>query len=215
MGEDYEEDWPKKGDKLFRSDLPDFQHNAVIGGLAALGDISDWAHYIDGYREAGRYVAEAILEKQGTVDTLLYPVVFLYRHHIELALKTIVLLGARMFEEEEQVSHQHDLLPLWKRARSYLARHWSDQADFLNASEELIKELDAFDSGSYAFRYPVDTEGANSLPGISRANVRHFAYTADKLADFLISCYGGLWDDLDQKEQFLSDMRAMYDNDGW
>lgn len=78
------------------------------------------------------------------------------------------------------------------------------------AAEELLQELDNMDPGSVSFRYPESIEGEEVVARTVRANLRHLAEIAGRLSNFLTSCMGGLWNDLDQKETFLSDMREMY-----
>ena len=213
--EDYTENWPQETDKLFRSDLPDWQHNAVAG--LSPDDIGVWYRYMNGYREAADRVVASSLEHdaRGMFDVIVYPVIFLYRHHFELALKAIIRIGGRIHDQDDAIPGHHRLLELWKKARPVLEKHWPEGGTKeLDATGSLLDEIDKSDPGSFCFRYPEARNGTPSLPIRAHINLRHFAVTAGKMSDFLTSCVGGLWNDLDQKQTYLSDMQTMYGNEG-
>ena len=212
---DAELNWPKRGDRLFRDDLPDWQHTGVAG--QTFDDITGWCRCVDGYREAANRVVESALARdaRGMFDVLIYPVVFLYRHHVELALKIIIRLGGRLYDQEQPTPGHHHLIPLWQKARAVLERRWGKGEESVDATEALIGELDAFDPASFSFRYPETKTGEASLPEPLAANLRHLAVTANSMGAFLDSCIYGLWDDLDDKQTFLADMREMYGGEVW
>jgi hypothetical protein len=74
---------PRKSDVLFGLGT-DWQANACVNG------IDDSMAYQDGYRRAARHLAEYVCETERGQDYLVYPIVYLYRHHIELTLKSII-----------------------------------------------------------------------------------------------------------------------------
>lgn len=84
---------PTPGVKLF-TDAVDWQNNACTSG----GWIIDpWDLYADGYREAADHLVERIVEGQSlTLDTIVYPIVFLYRQYLELRLKQLIPLSGRL-----------------------------------------------------------------------------------------------------------------------
>ena len=214
---DLELNWPKKGDQLFRADLPDWQHTAQTGQNWYSDDIGHWHDYVFGYREAAKRVIQGAIgqDPRGMLDVLVYPVVFLYRHHVELALKTIIRVGRRYNDEEQEDLGQHGLTSLWQKARKIIEEHWhKDSNGEVDATEKLILELDKIDPGSFAFRYPEKRDGSKTLPGPVQANLRHFGEIAERMSNFLDSCFQGLWNDLDQKQEFLADMAQMY-GDEW
>lgn len=78
---------PLKGDKLFRGDLRDWKNNACLRN-------GDEYAYREGYRRGAQILVRAVEETQSDQDFLVYPIVFLYRHHIELALKRVIKRAA-------------------------------------------------------------------------------------------------------------------------
>ena len=211
---DAELNWPKKGDKLFVGALPDWQHNACIGYL---GDsVSNWDLYVEGYRKAADAIVGHLMEDRSELDFMVFPVVYLYRHHVEIALKTIIMLARRLNDEEGGVPTGHKLLDLWRMARTLLEREWPKNDTVpLDAVESCIRELVEFDPGSDAFRYPVGKDKSKHLEGLTHVNVRHLAEVAGRMSDFLLSCIVGLWETVDQREEYLSDMRSMYGPGEW
>lgn len=204
--------WPEDGDSLIRADLPDWQHNAVVNQFYE--GFSAWSVYIDGYRQAADMLVDRVLqEDRSKLNPLVYPIVFLYRHHCEIVLKGIILVGSRLFDEPVEVEELkgHGVMKLWADARGILEKRWpGEDREPVNSCEALLRELDGVDPGSYAFRYPVNAQGGQSLPGLELINVRHLGSVAGKMADFLSCCFEGLWNDLGEKERMLSDLRQMY-----
>jgi hypothetical protein len=75
---------PRKGDILFRGDLPDgWEHNAVLNSLI---DRDRYA-YSEGYRRGARLLVQYVVDNHLDQDFLVYPIAFLDRHHVEVVLK--------------------------------------------------------------------------------------------------------------------------------
>ena len=83
---------PRKSDKLFRSD-DDWEMNACVNyGKGA------WL-YSNGYLIGARSLALQVFESRREQDGLIYPVVYLYRHHCELTLKSIIFLASELLDK--------------------------------------------------------------------------------------------------------------------
>lgn len=127
----------------------------------------------DSYAMAYKIAADRLVDDQqrGPISELyqVFPIMFLYRHYLELKLKEIlrVLLdwdGRR----HDQIPHIHELPKLWKEVRHLLEKfdngmteHSGDAcleegAAIYNAIEKRVKEFDDIDPGSFNFRYPED-----------------------------------------------------------
>ena len=109
---------PRKSDVLFGSGT-DWQANACVKSIHAA------MAYQDGYRRAALHLAEYVCEEGRGQDYLVYPIVYLYRHHIELTLKSIIDAAAfvtdqMMTKKEFDTLGHHDLARLWKLARPML-----------------------------------------------------------------------------------------------
>jgi hypothetical protein len=82
--EDINIPWPQKYDKLFKGDA-DWWHNACLNFSLDMG-----IGYVYGYKKAADILVEYIKDTKTNQDYLVYPIVFLYRHHLELIIKEII-----------------------------------------------------------------------------------------------------------------------------
>ena len=126
----------------------------------------DWIAYVLGYREAADSIVENA-EELG-VDLLVYPVMFLYRHYLEIGLKYNFIVLKRYFGEPFELSPSHRLDILWQKVRILSEKEWNTAKDneYYDAIEARIKEFQQIDEKSFAFRYPVTTQNISSLNSV-------------------------------------------------
>ena len=135
-----------------------------------------WYRFAIGYKEAADHLAGVMASDPARHQVVAAPMLFAYRHYIELHLKSLLLNAGELLDDPQVVPPKHYLLTLWHRVAALLRRvsPESDGPWFVRA-DGIIRELDSVDATSYAFRYPVDTIGSASLPvafAIDPANVR-------------------------------------------
>lgn len=181
---------PRKSDVLFGSGT-DWQAIACVA--SGFDDII----YQDGYRQAALRLVEYLCDKGSGQDFLVYPIIYLYRHHIELTLKSIVrtaysLLDQTVTDKRSHPLTKHDLLKLWELARPLLdsvceiADNSAFPLDDLEGLESYVKQLHEHDDDGQHFRYPTTTKGTPSLrPGLTTINIRNLSNALEKLADYL------------------------------
>jgi hypothetical protein len=156
------------GQRLFTK-TDDWFNNAQIGWSPMPIDL-----YASGYKDAGDLLSEALQDRRGSLDSVVYPLVFMYRQGIELKLKSLLPLARRLGGRDAKKDHQHQLLPMWKELRALLEEFGpSTGTHDLVEVESFIEQLHEVDSGSFAFRYPTDRKGEVSLPSITHIDVRH------------------------------------------
>ncbi len=102
---------------------------------------------------------------------------FVYRHYIELHLKSLLRDAGELLDSPESIPPRHYLVTLWERVRALLLKidGRSPDAWYLRVYQ-IISDFDAVDESSFAFRYPVATDGSPSLSGslrIDPENIRH------------------------------------------
>ena len=76
--------------------------------------------YAAGYKDAADALVGALAERKASLDSVVYPLVFLYRLVLELQLKLILPLARRLAGKEAVADHQHGLMPLWNELRRHL-----------------------------------------------------------------------------------------------
>jgi hypothetical protein len=149
-------EYPRPGDSIFRHGTdPDTSPDVSWPGTGLQ------RAYAEGYRRAASLIVDAILEGRhlGHPDTLLYPVVFLYRHSLELQLKLLVAAG--MYHQDGEIDFKrlhttHRLDHLWERGKRLLLEIRPDAADDASPIahlDPLVQELHDIDLGGQAFRY--------------------------------------------------------------
>jgi hypothetical protein len=183
---------PRKEDVLVRSDLPDWQNNACLNPVHG-----DERGYTEGYRRGAMRLVSFVMEKGREQDYLVYPIVFLYRHHIELILKSLLTRIAYVIDHaltgpEKEHLGRHRLDLLWQDLRPKLdlmsdVAGWKKLAAAdIEGIHSHIRQLTALDPDSFSFRYTHNKKGAISLPpDLVNLNLRHFAHMTGRLADYL------------------------------
>ncbi|WP_223497068.1 hypothetical protein [Pseudomonas sp. A-RE-26] len=171
----------------------DWQHNAMLGWTLFPADL-----YAIGYKDAADGLLQAIVERKASLDSAIYPLVFLYRQALELQLKLMLPLARRLSGEEPLDDHRHELMPLWRTLRRLLEKLDPRPDDEeLPAMDSFIQQFQDVDPISFAFRYSTDKKGALSLPDLQHINVRHLSEVLDSV--FLM--LSGIYSWLDEMEQ--------------
>ena len=198
---------------LVRDDLPDWENNACLNVVAGGEDYA----YIEGYLRAGRTIARHVVETGRSQDLLVYPMVFLYRHHVELVLKWILVRAVFLLDLESHGDLEahfgtHGLGQLWQDLRPMLPRIYAQagwdgvDTDELEGVESYIQQLQQLDATSISFRYARTRKGGPSLPdGLRRINVRHFAETMERLVAFLDAAHQSIGHLADKKAEMESE----------
>ncbi|MFZ5865406.1 MAG: hypothetical protein ACOYXY_05970 [Thermodesulfobacteriota bacterium] len=121
-----------------------------------------------GYRFAANSLANCLLAKAGFRSYEAYPVVFLYRHALELALKNVIYKGARLasFQRLEVIDKRlyitHSLTRLAEQSRQVLLTRFPQDSALKGIADDIVlvaKDFDLIDPDSCAYRYPIDRTG--------------------------------------------------------
>ena len=172
---------PSEDDKLFKGG-EDWWNNAFANFFPG-----DWYIYATGYKDSADILVAHVEEHQIRQDALVYPVVFLYRQYLEIAIKTLIRQARRLQDISEPIPMTHHINELWKVC-SDLLREISpgDSEEEQNQIGRLIEEFCNVDPTSTAFRYPEDWDGDPSLPpGIRHINLRNVTEVIDKISVIL------------------------------
>ncbi|HXI14538.1 MAG TPA: hypothetical protein VNM92_18125 [Thermoanaerobaculia bacterium] len=158
--------------------------NACVG---TNGGPYDFKAYAWGYFEAGKRLAVSIEEDSYPVDVLIYPLVFTFRHAIELGLKHLAQKMPAIWRERKAMKLTHNLADNWKLVRTYLERDSDfDRGEKLMLIEFVGLVLTDFlelDPRGEAFRYPEARDGSAFLQDTSIINAKVFAGAMSDVAD--------------------------------
>lgn len=182
--------------------------------------IDDLVAFALGYHEAGKALAAQMAVAKGYADYDGYPILFLYRHALELYLKAVVYRGAKLVglispksANTDKLLHRHSLVPLLPSIRAIFSQmNWNFEGSGLASYDDfasLIHSLDSIDAGSYAFRYPIDRSGQAHLPHHFVLNVVEFAGRMDALLQFLEGSATGI------SEEWQAEVDAKHELQQW
>jgi len=147
--------WPDKKRSLF-SERKDWWN---LARLEIGNDAEGFAIYSKGYKDAADRLVEYTQKDKTSLNFLVFPILFLYRHYLELALKEIIIAANRYLEEHNSIK-SHNLIQLWERVKGLISDANLDiSSDDVNTVENQIFQFDNLDKSSMTFRYPVDKQG--------------------------------------------------------
>jgi len=193
---------PRKEDVLFVFDRPT---STLWYSLLGAYDLA----YADAYLTAARVLVDHV--EKVRKDNLVYPIVFLYRHHIELVLKNIIgrapyLLDRPLTEAEKQHLGDHRLDLLWQDLKPLFGNFcklagWGEFSAAEEAAiDSYIGQLTALDRRSLSFRYARSTKGTPTLgKDFDCFNLHHFTQMMERLTHYL--------DELDKASLDLEDTK--------
>lgn len=196
--------------------------------------------YAIGYKEAADQLIAGIRTERRLDSHLAYPVMFLYRHYLELRLKEIVI----GLKEQGSLSADFDRYNLWPQLPDYrdyqvrghrLTFFWNRMlAYWFSAIEaglvtgialeeleakydvvgERINELDEIDRSSEVFRYPVDKNGnPYQIRVLNSRELRHVRDVVEGIAYHLDTISGLVYEAKEElKEQYEHAVHAYYDD---
>ena len=145
---------------------------------------NDFGIFSKGYYLASNALAKHILEKSRFSCYEAYPVVFLYRHAFELALKNIIYKGALLaalssFDDiDSKLYNKHQLLFLADKARQVLHKLFPHDLSLNRVADDILRvaqDFEAIDKDSYVYRYPINTSGESAVVKEQSVNLENLS----------------------------------------
>lgn len=146
-----------------------------------------WGLYASGYQDAAELLHSAWQAQRRCPEYVVLPIVFLYRHHVEVSLKEIWRGAATLFPGGPVMENTHKLEEIWKKLHWYFGMIWDEPKDITNA-ERLVIELAALDPNSFTCRYPEGTRrdgNEQPLAALEDLDMDNFMKAMGQLAAFL------------------------------
>lgn len=146
--------WPKKGDRLLRRS-EDWDRGVEF----SKHPISRHGHLWRGYMSAGAGLIELCTQDgyEHERHFVIYPILFIYRHGLELAMKWIIVNYGG--EGIQGFDNDHNLWKLWKRCRAVVEQYAPNDEDADEVVEQIIKEFHDLDKAGITFRYGWSNDG--------------------------------------------------------
>ena len=189
--------------------------------LDAYGDYGEWYPYVLGYKEAADRIINNVIENSDDVlfDTLVYPVMFLYRHYLEIMFKELLgefrslRLDTNQHNENDNTNkdpmNAHILKDIWEELRQIIEAVWGEEEDlsFFVDVEHRIDEFHKIDEKSMAFRYPFDKNNSAYFKGEEKILRSNLIQVKD-IIDAITIRFSGAIDKLYYEREMLSDYES-------
>jgi hypothetical protein len=152
----------------------------------------DFGIFAKGYANAAVLLTEHLLKGPRFSSYEAYPIVFLFRHALELYLKGVVVKGlhldslASSKNLQEKRHYVHRLAPLNTVVSRILKHCFPGDAGidaFLDKLAAIVRDFETLDPDSFTFRYPVDKTGAAPSSSPLYVNLRDFAVGMSELME--------------------------------
>lgn len=196
---------PSPSDAFFTSQ-EDWWNNACLNWCH-----DGWSLYAAGYKDAADLLVKGVEANGSGQDTLVYPVLFLYRQYLELQLKDLIRQARRLLDKPGSFPTGHHIGNLWQVCHELLSEVFpNDSVAELNEIARLIGEFAAVDPTSEAFRYPQDRKGNATLPGIRYINLRNVREVVEKISFILGGAEAQVGEHLSIKQDMEREFRGNY-----
>ncbi|UXR65925.1 hypothetical protein EZJ49_06655 [Bdellovibrio bacteriovorus] len=199
----------KESDSIFKKS-PNWMMNSCLNFAPDMTGA-----YTRGFKAMAQVGIEAIRDNRSQQDILVYPIVFNFRHHIELQLKEAIGYGFEFLDRSQSVPNIHSIDKLWSELKSVLAEvkkvtgQCPDASEIKNA-ERVIMELVCLDPEGINFRYAKNKKGEGSIDQELRIlNLESFSGAIDKLSFFLDCVVSHLHFLFEYKNEAEAEMRRM------
>lgn len=157
------------------------------GGVEIRSGVKSWYFFVESYKTAADHLANSMERDTWRRHFLAAPMMFMYRHYIELHLKSLLLDAGELLDDPQTNPRSHALGRVWERVRALLLRISPESdGDWFTRADQIVREFDEIDPTSFAFRYPVGTRGEASLStqlSIGASNVQHMIAELNILLD--------------------------------
>lgn len=155
-----------------KQDTDFFAKGDELRGSATIGPTFDpWHQYAYGFRRAAGILLKHVEEHHTSLDVIVFPTIFLLRHHLELAIKIVVRDARLVLGLSPPAKPEHRLAPLWFEAKRLLTDAYEAEPLGLELIDVVVASFDDIDSNSTTFRYPEKLDGTNPLSDVSSINL--------------------------------------------
>lgn len=181
--------WPQRSDRLFVGPSNP-AHGAEFSGDTFSRDV----FLGSGYMLAGAELVKVCLANEQKCHELIYPILFNYRHGLELSIKWVLDRYGR-YSAIAKFERDHDLARLWKACRQVIEEVGGPGGEeALDVVERIVLDFHSVDPKSFAFRYSRDKKGNPirlPLEAIDLANLRE---VMESVSNFFMGVDGQLDD---------------------
>lgn len=164
------------------------------------------------YFNAASLLSEKFLIQDGYRDYDAYPIVFLYRHSLELYLKSINYLGETLSNlmnveiDDTWLKNSHKFEDFDKYSISIINIFFDDlvKTYLISQINKLTKLFKEIDENSFSYRYPIDKMGNPSTKRHQVVNIDNLAKEMKELVSYLEFITNGLEGEINNNFDILN-----------
>lgn len=172
-------------------------HNGGLLGFCSMGK---------GYFRSAELMSNHVIDNGFEMDLLIYPIVFNYRHGIELYLKGFLTKIRIINDGSTNDFYNHYLPAKWAEIRQFILDNDLNNQDVKDGDEEgdnllvdiindVVDDFAKYDPDSYSFRYHISKKGNINQEDITLINIKDLKLKMDKvfkIFDFWWDCLDGM-----------------------
>jgi hypothetical protein len=145
----------------------------------------------EAYKRAADLLVQGAVNDRAHRDFLVYPIIFCYRHFLELQLKCLLheyggLVGVKANWAD------HGLNRLWPPFREMLLRFDGHDDEAIGVVGECVADFATVDPGSFSFRYPTGKAGRPMSHAIRRIDLMNLYRVMGSVSSFFLGLEGYL-----------------------
>jgi hypothetical protein len=204
--------WPQPNDDPFLSEGGGPRYSAGVTFSSAGTPVRVYA---EGYKRAADALVEHVASQYRDHNFMVYPIVYSYRHFVELSLKDLICDARRLLDLEGAFPAGHRLSNLWRELRPLLEQIDGSSTEDLDNFGGCIERFECVDPIAEGFRYPIDRSGAPSLPAeIHTVNLANIRDVVDRMASMVDAASTQISVYLDHKADAEAEWRQAVDDFG-
>ena len=157
--------------------------------------------YTSGYEKATELLLNEVIKNRIGLDSLIMPIMFNYRHYLELSFKNLFWLCRKINEDkidseglkkfEKYNNNNHNLSSLWQVTLDKLRTIDNNiPKTLINQIHKTVEEFSLLDKSGQEFRYPENKNWENTLNAQMYINVvsvgENFLETRERISQLSI-----------------------------
>jgi hypothetical protein len=172
----------------------DFRYATRIGDriVFLLDNVWDWLKRAKSFHDAAQATVHSYLRNSDRGIDTVPAIIFLYRHSIELLLKSIVIVDKRIDGEMETFLKDHDLSKLWRESLQSIKNVYREKQNNRIEIETWIKKLECWDKDSMNSRYPSPNKNGRDADNFEKVSMYDLIATCEWLYRRLYDCALGM-----------------------
>ena len=194
------------------------KHIFRVDSWNATGELSRSA-YRDGYRKAADALVLKLLDSHGDYIAdlhmrfgMIYPIMFLYRHYIEIEFKDLIALAGMTSLVDIKKMSGHGLKKLWSKVLECVeaVQGKDTRQEFEEAFEKVIEYFEQVDPRGDGFRYPKNVKGSAQWDSSFEVDIVKVSSDIKRLDHYCDELRGELKQMLDPEAEDISDRIYFY-----